>query len=279
MRSAARLAGLALFASIVASLSLAAVYLAGGQPQTEGALLAVSLGGIGVALALWGRTILGGPEDVEPREIGPSSPPPAGVEDAEEAARAGAEEMGRRRLLIRLLGAAGGALGVALLFPIRSLGPAPGRSLLETPWTRGVRLVTGDGRPVTADALETGSVVTVFPEGHVGSPDAQAMLVRVEASRLALPEGRSAWAPEGNVCYSKVCTHAGCPVGLYVQTEHALRCPCHQSTFDVLTGADPVSGPAVRPLPQLPLEVDADGYLVAGGDFSGPVGPSFWNMP
>jgi ubiquinol-cytochrome c reductase iron-sulfur subunit len=276
MREPARLAGLFLLASIGASAALAVVYVVGGQPQLEGTLLAVSLGGIGGALILWGRRILEGPNDVEPRE--PPSPS-AEVEAAEEAMQEGAERIARRRFLIRLLGAAGGALGVALVFPIRSLGPSPGRTLLETSWTRGARLVTGDGSPLLPGDLESGSIVTVFPEGHVGSADSQAVLVRVDPSLLALPDGRDAWAPEGNLCYSKVCTHAGCPVGLFVQTEHALRCPCHQSTFDVLTGAQPISGPAVRPLPQLPLEVDGEGYLVAGGGFSGPVGPSFWNMP
>jgi ubiquinol-cytochrome c reductase iron-sulfur subunit len=80
------------------------------------------------------------------------------------------------------------------------------------------------------------------------------------------------------VGYSKICTHAGCPVGLYRSEAHQLLCPCHQSTFDVLRGAVPVFGPAARPLPQLPMEVDDDGYLVARGDFNEPVGPSFWNV-
>jgi ubiquinol-cytochrome c reductase iron-sulfur subunit len=276
MSDPARQAGLALLVSAGASVALAAVYILGGQPQLEGAFLTVSLGGIGAALILWGKGILAGPDDVEPRD--PPSPP-GEVAAAEEAVEEGAEHVARRRFLIRLLALAGGALGVALVFPVRSLGPSPGNTLLVTPWRRGMRLVTEDGHPLLATALEAESVVTVFPQGLVGSADAQAVLVRVDPARLALPEARDAWAPEGNLCYSKVCTHAGCPVGLYIQTEHALRCPCHQSTFNVLTGAQPVSGPAVRPLPQLPLETDAEGYLVAGGDFSGPVGPSFWNMP
>ncbi|HEY5628804.1 MAG TPA: Rieske (2Fe-2S) protein, partial [Candidatus Limnocylindrales bacterium] len=72
--------------------------------------------------------------------------------------------------------------------------------------------------------------------------------------------------------------HAGCPVGLYRNVEHRLICPCHQSTFDVLSGAQPVFGPASRPLPQLPIRIDADGTVVALGDFSEPVGPAFWNL-
>ncbi len=276
MRDAARAAGMFLLLSMAASLALAVVYISGGQPQLEGTCLAVSLGSIGAALILWGKRILDGPDDVEPREA-PSSA--AEVRAAEDAVQEGGEQMARRRFLIRLLGAAGGALGIALVFPIRSLGPSPGNTLTTTPWRKGSRLVTGDGAPLRPTELETASIVTVFPEDAIGSADAQAVLVRVDPANLALPSGREGWAPEGNLCYSKVCTHAGCPVGLYVETEHALRCPCHQSTFDVYTGAQAVSGPAVRPLPQLPLEIDAEGYLVAGGGFSGPVGPSFWNMP
>ena len=37
-----------------------------------------------------------------------------------------------------------------------------------------------------------------------------------------------------------------------------------------------IFGPAKRPLPQLPITVDDEGYLVAQSDFTEPVGPSFW---
>ena len=83
----------------------------------------------------------------------------------------------------------------------------------------------------------------------------------------------------GYLAYSRVCTHAGCPVGLYQKQSHLLLCPCHQSSFDVLNGAEPTGGPAARPLPQLPLYADADGTLRAGGAFTAPPGPGFWGMP
>src|SRR6185437_3210212 len=79
------------------------------------------------------------------------------------------------------------------------------------------------------------------------------------------------WAPEGYVAYSKVCTHAGCPVGLYEQQLELLVCPCHQSMFNVRNGAIPEFGPAPRPLPQLALMFNDDGHLAAQGPF-GPVG-------
>jgi ubiquinol-cytochrome c reductase iron-sulfur subunit len=46
----------------------------------------------------------------------------------------------------------------------------------------------------------------------------------------------------------------------------------------VTDGAKVIFGPAHRPLPQLPIEVDAEGSLVAPGDFTEPIGPSFWNI-
>jgi ubiquinol-cytochrome c reductase iron-sulfur subunit len=39
-----------------------------------------------------------------------------------------------------------------------------------------------------------------------------------------------------------------------------------------------IFGPAGRPLPQLPLFVDSRGGLRAAGNFSGPVGPSWWGV-
>ena len=44
-----------LLLSTAAALGLAGVYIAGGQPQAEGARLGVALTGIGVALILWAR--------------------------------------------------------------------------------------------------------------------------------------------------------------------------------------------------------------------------------
>jgi ubiquinol-cytochrome c reductase iron-sulfur subunit len=139
-------------------------------------------------------------------------------------------------------------------------------------------VVDEEGRPLRPEDVELESVTTVYPEGEVGSADSQAVLVKVAPELLALSGRGRDWVPEGCVAYSKICTHAGCPVGLYRAEAHELLCPCHQSTFDVLRGATPVFGPAARALPQLPLELDENGYLVAGGDFPEPVGPSFWNM-
>lgn len=261
-------------ASVLASLGLTVVYVLGGQPQVEGALLLVALGGIGVGLVLWAKRFMPVGADEEAREPLPSRPEEREV--AGEAFEAGAELVARRRVLVRMLAAAIAALGVAALFPIRSLGRAPGAALFHTRWRAGLRAVSPSGNPVRASEMVPGTVVTVFPEGHVGAADSQTLLIGLEPGRYRPLPGREDWAPEDVVAYSKICTHVGCPVGLYQPSEHLLFCPCHQSAFDVLDGARPVAGPAARPLPQLPLSVDGEGYVVAQGDFPEPVGPGFW---
>lgn len=272
-----RAIGLAFLASTLASLGLTVVYVLGGQPQVEGALLGVALGGLGAGLILWAKAFMPVGHDTQERSFyGPS---PEEREAAEESLEAGAELMARRGFLVKLLGAALGALGLASLFPIRSLGARPGRALFQTEWREGVRVVDAAGRPILAGAVRVGTVVTVFPEGHLGSADSQALLIGLEPELYEPPPGREDWSVDGLVAFSKVCTHAGCPVGLYQPSSHQLFCPCHQSVFDVLRAARPTDGPATRPLPQLPLAVDAEGYLLAGGDFPEPVGPGFWNRP
>ena len=263
-----------LLMSTAAALGLAGVYIAGGQPQAEGALLGVALTGIGVALILWARGLstegevmaergtLGGEEEV--------------AEEVEDRIEEVTDEPGRRSVL-KLFWAAGGALALSAAFPIRSLGPAPGRSLLTTAWHPGARLVDQDGRLLRTDALEVGGTLTAFPEHAEHAADAQVVLVRVEDGAVRPRPGRETWSPQGYVAYSKICPHVGCPVGLYQADTHELLCPCHQSTFDVLDGARPSFGPATRSLPQLPLQIDREGFLTAQGDFDEPVGPGFWN--
>jgi ubiquinol-cytochrome c reductase iron-sulfur subunit len=269
-----RAIAVSLVLSMLASLGLPVVYiLLGGNPQLEGVLLAVALGGLGVAIALWAITLLDAPVEEEPRHPFGST---AAVEAAAEAIDVAS--VSRRRFLARLLAGAGGLLAAALVLPAFSLGPHPDRQLYQTAWRKGARVVGGDGKPIRPADLAQNTVRTVFPEGDVGHADSQTLLIRLTPADLRLSAERQAWAPDGVVGYSKICTHAGCPVGLYRAEDHSLLCPCHQSTFDVRRGAVPTFGPAARALPQLPLDVDADGYLVARSDYTEPVGPSFWNM-
>ena len=272
-RRAERRASAAFLVSAAAAVGLAVVYWRGGQPQLEGLFLGLSLLAMAFGFVTWANHLMPkGPFEGTRHEMAS----PAAERRAVEADFERGGTLTRRKLLLRTLGLAAGALGAAAVFPIRSLGPRPGGALLHTPWTRGRRLVTDDGRPVRAADVPAEGLVTVFPDGLPGSADGQAVLVRVANGLLHPEPGRESWTPDGLIAYSKICTHAGCPVGLYQADSHQLLCPCHQSAFDVLRGAVPVVGPAAAPLPQLPLRIDDAGYLVADGDFSDPVGPSFW---
>ncbi len=272
-RRAERQVGALFLVSAASAVALAAVYWRGGQPQLEGLFLGLALAGVACGFVIWGNRLL--PHEPVVGERHELASPNVEVQAAEDDfGRDGA--LTRRKLVTRSLGLAVGGLGVAALFPIRSLGPRPGRALLETPWRAGIRLTTEDGRPVRATDVPVEGLVTVFPEGSPGSADGQTVLIRVAPGLIVAKAGREDWTPQGLVAYSKICTHAGCPVGLYEPLSHQLLCPCHQSTFDVLHHASPQIGPAAAPLPQLPLAVDADGFVVARGDFSEPVGPAFW---
>ncbi len=263
-----------LLMSTAAALGLAGVYIAGGQPQLEGALLGISLTGIGVALILWARGL--STEGTVMGDRGTLSGEEEDSDAVEEAVEEVTDEPGRRSVL-KLFWVAGGALVLSAVFPVRSLGPAPGQKLLTTAWRPGARLVDEEGRPVRVETLEVGGFLTAFPQDAEHAADSQVVVVRVADGEIKPRPGREDWSPQGYIAYSKICPHVGCPVGLYQQDTHELLCPCHQSTFDVLDGARPSFGPATRSLPQLPLAVDREGFLTAQADFDEPVGPGFWN--
>ena len=209
------------------------------------------------------------------------------AENVAQVLREGGGRMRRRKLLLACAGAAGAALVAAVATPVASLGPVLDLARFTvTPWKRGVRLVGEDGMPIVAADIQPLEFLTAFPEHadpeQMGAP---IVLVRLEPRDLKLPADRADWAPQGIVAYSKVCTHAGCAIALFraplfrpVDRPPGLVCPCHYSTFDPGTGGTVVYGPAGRPLPQLPLTIDRRGYLRAAGNFSGPVGPSWWGV-
>jgi ubiquinol-cytochrome c reductase iron-sulfur subunit len=264
--------------STAASVALAVVYWQGGQAQAEGVLLAVITGGIGFGIVTWAKHYMPSEEVEEARHSLASSAEvveevAADVDFVERPFR-------RRKVLAGLAGTSMVAMVGALTFPVRSLGPRPGKDLKRTGYSDAPprRVVTADGEPVPADSLAVDSVITVSPQGHVGEADAPTLLIRVRPDQQIKPRpGRADWTVDSVIAYSKLCTHVGCPVGLYQAEVGLLLCPCHQSTFDVLDGARPVFGPAARSLPQLPLAVDGDGYIVATGDFSSPTGAGFWD--
>jgi len=154
----------------------------------------------------------------------------------------------------------------------------------HTAWRAGRRLaIDPTDIPIKAADVTIGSIFSVIPQGLSEEPHyleekakAVVILLRLDPRDLVEPEDKKDWSYNGIVAYSKVCTHVGCPVALYEQQTHHLLCPCHQSTFDVTDQCKVVFGPAKRPLPQLPITVDDEGYLIARSDFTEPVGPSFW---
>jgi ubiquinol-cytochrome c reductase iron-sulfur subunit len=276
-RHGERLPALFFVASILAGLGLAVVYALGGQTQWEGALLAVALCGFGAGLVLWAKRFMpAGPEIEDRGRLASSDDDVAAFKEDFDV---GEYQLERRSLLTKLMVGAGAALGLAALFPLQSLGPRPGSWMTRSPFQKGTRLVDEQGVPVTPDRLKQDGILTVFPEGDLDDEYAQTVLIRFDPSKDFVPRsGREDWTVDDLVAYSKVCTHAGCPVGLYEAQFGTLLCPCHQSTFDVYDGARPVFGPAAVSLPQLPLAVDDDGNLISSGPFSGPVGPEFWDQ-
>jgi ubiquinol-cytochrome c reductase iron-sulfur subunit len=175
-------------------------------------------------------------------------------------------------------------VGATPLLLLRDLGPLPEDSLTKTSWKSGTRLVTDPGdRPIRAEDLEVGAVAQTLPEIAAGehrslndiAKDA-VLLIRLRPEEFNLDAERLSWTYEGIIAFSKICSHMGCAVALYEQQTKHLLCPCHQSTFDVTRAAKVIFGPAARPLPQLAITVDEEGYLIAQNPFNEPVGPSFW---
>lgn len=269
-------------------------------PMESGELLAIRLHtmivGIGMALALlgigigavhWGKTLMADHESIDERHP-VRSDDETRKRSAEIFELADKESGFSRRALVR-----NSLIGALIAFPLpgitllRGLAPQdqdPTELLAHTMWDKGVRLARDpSGVPIKASEVTIGSAFHVIPENlgeaeHMLNEKAKAivLLMRLDKSELKEDEAKKDWSVDGIVAYSKVCTHVGCPVALYEQHTHHLLCPCHQSQFDVAEHAKVIFGPAKRPLPQLPIAVDSEGYLVAQSDFHEPVGPSYW---
>ena len=252
----------------------------GWQTQALGLCALVALGGIGVGLVVWAQGAMPqGPhvQDRHDARMG-STDVPDGVR---RTLRADTDQIARRSLLARVLSVALGALGLSALVPLLSLRPTEGDTTEgATAWQGGRRLISRNGNPVSRDDVPLGGAVAVTPEGVEPSASAQVMLIRLaEDGTVDVGSGRREWTAAGHVAYSRLCTHMGCVVGLYQVRTRALVCPCHQSAFQVDDGGSPQFGPATQPLPQLPLGVDDEGYLIATDDFHRPVGTSTWDLP
>jgi ubiquinol-cytochrome c reductase iron-sulfur subunit len=246
--------------------------------------MAIALFFIGLGAIHWAKTLMPDQEVVMQRHEfrSPEEDRKAFVDTVKEGVSSSG--LGRRSLIKRSLGA---ALGLSALSPIlllRDLGPLPGPEQKMTNWKSGTYLVTDPGdRRIKASDLEVGSVAQVMPEfadpkdRHLDDIAKDALLlIRLRPAEFNLEPDRLAMTHEGIIAFSKICSHMGCAVALYEQTTKHLLCPCHQSTFDVTRAAKVIFGPAARPLPQLDITVDDEGYLIARKPVSEPVGPSFW---
>jgi ubiquinol-cytochrome c reductase iron-sulfur subunit len=246
---------------------------------------------IGVGAVQWARQLMADHEMIDERHPATSS-----VEDRVAIMKdidAGVEEsqITRRKVLGRSLIGALGVLGLPVIVLFADLGPSPTKkeraaTIETTIWAEGIRLVNDiTFAPIKASELEIGQLVNGEPENlkdlegtqfSVEKAKAAIIVVRMNPNTIKIPESRKDWAVGGILCYSKICTHVGCPISLWEQQTHHLLCPCHQSTFDLGDSGVVVFGPAARSLPQLPITTDADGYLVARSGFTVPVGPSFF---
>jgi ubiquinol-cytochrome c reductase iron-sulfur subunit len=261
-----------------------------GAVRVSNLVLGVGLGvgmlGVGLAALHWAKTLMSDVERIEERH--PTASDDATRTTAVQMLKDGAADsgLGRRPLL------QGALIGAVALAPLPFVVPFVGNlggdwnvgAFKHTAWRAGRRLaIDPTDIPIKAADVTLGSIFSVIPEGLPNEPHyleekakSVVILMRLDPRELTEPEDRKGWSYDGIVAYSKVCTHVGCPVALYEQQTHHLLCPCHQSTFDVTDQCKVVFGPAKRPLPQLPITVDDEGYLVAQSDFTEPVGPSFW---
>ena len=261
-----------------------------GTVQLSNLLLGVLFGLatllIGLGAIQWAKKLMADEEIIDERHpLGSSEEDRAA---AKEMFDQGVAESGfvERKMVRRTL------IGALLLFPIplivllKDMGPLPGTSLRNTIWRKGTRIVVDvTGQPLRPEDLAVGTLVSASPEGldkvqeEEGNQNARAkasiILVRMRPGDIKSQQGEG-WDYEGILAFSKICTHVGCPIALYQQRTLALLCPCHQSTFDLSDSGVVIFGPAARRMPQLPITIDEEGFLVAQSDFQEPVGPSFW---
>jgi ubiquinol-cytochrome c reductase iron-sulfur subunit len=252
-----------------------------------GLAIAAGLLCLGIGAVHWAKALMHGHEMVEERH--PTRGDDATRARAVEIFQQANKESGwtRRKLLRNSLIGALVAIPIPAVAMFRDLAPGntPEEVLNHTMWKKGVRLTRDpNGVPIKASEVTIGSSFHVIPENILDLEEgflnekakAAVLLMRLPKESLNEAEDRKSWSYDGIVAYSKICTHVGCPVALYEQQTHHLLCPCHQSQFDVANHCAVIFGPAARALPQLPITVDDEGYLVAQSDFLEPVGPSYW---
>jgi ubiquinol-cytochrome c reductase iron-sulfur subunit len=251
-----------------------------------GMTLGLALFCIGAGAVHWSRTLMSDVEITGERYPADAAPEvkAAAMGMFEQGTKDSGIGFGRRKLVRNTMIGSLALVPLSGLVLLRDMGPAPGDKLRTTAWAPGMRIVNENtGQPLRPEDIIVGSLAQGRPEvldphdhGYLAEiAKAAVMLVRLEPEDIK-DEQSAEWGHEGILCYSKICTHIGCPATLYEKTTHHALCPCHQSTFDLADGARVLFGPAGHALPQLRITTNEDGELVAMGDFAEPPGPSFW---
>jgi ubiquinol-cytochrome c reductase iron-sulfur subunit len=261
-----------------------------------GATLGLALLALGFGILTWGKKLL--PKEVSVQDRHDGASPDEDRKLAGETMLYMADELGvRRRPLLGislLLGLAPvGALAVVGLAGGFVKDPHENNQMFTTGWSpkdgKPIRLTREDGTPIRPEDVSVGGQLTVFPgipggrtNEHADSPT---LLIHLRENDAEIArknneaQGKSGFMWGNYIAFSKICTHAGCPASLYEQQTNRLLCPCHQSQFLITENARPIFGPASRRLPQLPLDLDSEGFFVARSDFTETVGPDFWERP
>jgi ubiquinol-cytochrome c reductase iron-sulfur subunit len=246
---------------------------------------------IGIGAVQWARMLMSDEEMVDLRHGATSKPEDQKWMLTELDKVVDESKLTRRKVIGRSLLGALAFVFVPMLVGLADLGPWPTKkkraaTIEKTLWAEGVRLVNDvTFEPIKPEDVEIGQLINGEPanlkdlegtEFITQKAKAAIVVVRMDPNTIQIPASRSDWHVGGILCYSKICTHVGCPISLWEQQTHHLLCPCHQSTFDLGNSGVVVFGPAARSLPQLPITIDGEGYLVARSDFTVPVGPSFF---
>ncbi|MEU5564643.1 cytochrome bc1 complex Rieske iron-sulfur subunit [Micromonospora musae] len=262
-----------------------------------GATLGLSLLGVGFGILTWGKKLL-------PKEVSIQDRHEGAVSEDERTVTGQtmlymADELGvKRRPLLGISLLAGlvpiGAVAAAPLVGGLISNPHKNNQMFTTGFApaeggQRIRLVREDGRPIRPADISAGGQLTVFPGIEHGisnqHADSPTLLIHLrdedaqESRRANERVGHGDYMWGNYAAFSKICTHAGCPASLYEQQTNRLLCPCHQSQFLITDNARPVFGPASRRLPQLPIEVDSEGFFVAKSDYTETIGPDFWERP
>ena len=181
--------------------------------------------------------------------------------------------IGRRGVLKLLMGAAF-ALGGSRLAAARTKAPNKMRPQENDQFV----FAQGDneGQIIKPDDIPLGGPqVMAYPFEPInqvvrnGSRFNKVMLMRFRPEEIS--ERTQPHSVDGIIAYSAVCTHAGCPVVMWIEKSRTVKCPCHYSEYDPTNLATVVAGPTPKRLPILPLKT-VDGALLVAAKFIGKVG-------